>query len=478
MRFPGGGRGHPLERNAVALMSGTVATALVGVLFWTAAARLYPTAEVGRASAVISTAAFLGNLSHLNLGNVYARFLPAAGLRSRSLVRRGLFLTGCLGLVMGTGFVLLWPPSLFASGLEAALFPFAVAILTVFTVQDAVLLGMRAAAWIPVENLLFSIAKLVMLVLLASVVPRGGLVVAWVAPAAVAVVIVVTFLHRTVMPRHMAREASPEGLPGTRALAGYAAGELTTGLMIYIVPMVLPLIIVAELGTEANAYFAIPFVISSALTMTTWNVAVSFVVEAATDERRTRALTRRSLRLAMAVAGLGAAALLVGAPLLLRIFGDSYAAQGAPLLRLMALAAPATVVTTVYTSVLRVRRQVGRIVLVQVLLGTSVLTLTVVLIGSMGITGVGVAYLATELVVGAVLLVPLLRSLRNPAAPMTDAAGAGGRRNDVVRTPDRPAELLSSVDGLASTYATTDPHEPDEQSRANGVLPHSGIDRV
>ena len=178
----------PLERNALALMAGTVTTALVGLLFWTAATHYYSAAEVGRASAVLSTAAFLGNLAHLNLGNVYARFLPTAGQRTRSLVRWGLTMTGALGVVLGTGFVLLWPSgSLFASGVERGLFPLAVGILAVFTVQDFVLLGVGAARWIPVENLAFSIAKLVLLVVLATALPRGGLVLAWIAPALVAV---------------------------------------------------------------------------------------------------------------------------------------------------------------------------------------------------------------------------------------------------------------------------------------------------
>lgn len=404
-----------LERNALALMCGTVATALIGVLFWTAAAHYYTTAEVGRASAVISTAAFLGNLSHLNLGNVYARFLRAAGPRTPALIRHGMLATATLALVLGTGFAVLWPSrDLFASPVERTLFPVCVAVLMLFTLQDPVLVGLRAAPWIPLKNLAFSIGKLIILVVLAGVLPRGGLVVAWVLPAAVAVVAVVAGMHYTWMPRHVDRHPEPAGLPSARDLASYAGAELTTGLMIYIVPMVLPLIVVAMLGTEDNAYFAIPYVISSALTMLTWNVAVSFVVEAASDERRTWLLARRSLRLALLVALAVMVFLLAAAPLVLRIFGDAYATHGTTLLRLMALAAPATVITTVYTSVLRVRRKVGRIVLVQVLIGSTVVTLSTVLIPRLGVTGVGVAYLLAEGVVGLALAVPLLRSIRKP----------------------------------------------------------------
>jgi O-antigen/teichoic acid export membrane protein len=440
-----------LERNALALMVGTVTTALVGLLFWTAATHFYTTAEVGRASAVLAAAAFLGNLAHLNIGNVYARFLPAAGQRTRSLVRWGLLLTGALGIVLGTGFALLWPSgSLFASGAERALFPLAVGILAVFTVQDSVLLGVGAARWIPVENLAFSVAKLVLLVVLAGVLPRGGLVAAWVAPALVAVVVIVSLLHRTFMPRHMGREDLLESLPRPSALAGYAAGELTTGLMIYIVPMVLPLIIVARLGNEANAYFAIPEVISSALTMLTWNIAVSFVVEAAADERRARALARRSLGIALVVSCAGAATLLAGAPLILSIFGPAYADQGTTLLRLLALTAPATVVTVVYTSVLRIHRKVSRVVAIQVALCGIVLTLVSLLIDGLGIVGVGIAYLCAEGGVAVVVLVPLLRSLREPGTPSAGSALQVARPREPP-TPDGPP--VSGYPGIPSPVA-------------------------
>ena len=359
--------------------------------------------------------------------------LPAAaGPHIRRLVRQGMALTATTALVVGTVFVLVWPTdTLFASGTERVLFPLCVAVLTVFTVQDAVLLGLRTAAWIPVKSLVFSVVKLALLIGLASVLPQGGLVLAWVAPAAVAVGVVVWLLHRTVMPRQMAAAGPRHDLPRPRALAGYAAGEYTTGLMAYLVPLALPLIIVAKLGTEQNAYFAVPWVISTALNMLIWNIAASLVVEAATDEESTRTLARRSLKLSLVVAGGGAVVLLLGAPLLLRIFGTAYAEQGEDLLRLMALAAPATAVTTLYTSVARVRRQVGRVVAVQAAIAVLISALTLLLTDDLGVTGVGIAYLVAEGLVGLLLLFPLMRALRAhqpkgvASPPLVGAPGTG-----------------------------------------------------
>ncbi|MGK5110457.1 MULTISPECIES: lipopolysaccharide biosynthesis protein [unclassified Geodermatophilus] len=420
--------GRHLERNALYLMAGTVLTAGVGMVFWVAAARFYETAEVGRAAAVISTAAFLGSLSHLNLGQVYARFLPAAGQQTRYLVHRGLVLIGAVGVLVGTGFVLLWPSEvLFASTAEAAFFPLAVAVLAVFTVQDFVLLGLRGASWIPMKNLAFSVVKLVLLVALAAVLPQGGLVVAWVVPAVVAVAVIQVLVHRRLLPRRMAEADEGHRLPPVRGLVGYASAEFAIGVMSQVIPMVLPLIILHELGAEQNAYFAIPWTINAALNMLAWNIATNFVVEASADEEQTQALTRRSLRLGLLVGGSGALTLLLFAPLVLWLFGGQYAAEGVDLLRLMALAEPFVIITTVYSGVLRIRRQAGRVVIVQGTIAVAIVSLTVLLIPSMGVTGAGLAYLIAEGGVGLVLLVPLIRSLRHrrpAAAPRPDAVPA------------------------------------------------------
>lgn len=59
-----------LALNSLALMLSTVITGGLGLLFWAAAGRLYPVAEVGSASAVITSAVMLSTLSNLSLGSM------------------------------------------------------------------------------------------------------------------------------------------------------------------------------------------------------------------------------------------------------------------------------------------------------------------------------------------------------------------------------------------------------------------------
>ena len=58
-------------------------------------------------------------------------------------------------------------------------FTLATAAMTIFTLQDSVLTGLQTARWIPLENSLYAVAKLVLLVALAALLPTAGPFVAW-----------------------------------------------------------------------------------------------------------------------------------------------------------------------------------------------------------------------------------------------------------------------------------------------------------
>ena len=59
LRFLGSWR-QPVHRDGVALVSSSALSSLVGLLYWVVAARLFPPAEVGVGSALVSTLMLLG----------------------------------------------------------------------------------------------------------------------------------------------------------------------------------------------------------------------------------------------------------------------------------------------------------------------------------------------------------------------------------------------------------------------------------
>ena len=400
-----------LELNAMALMATSGLTALFGLVFWGVAAG-YPAEEVGRTSALISTAMMMSVVASLAVGLIFTRFLGSAGPRSRAMVLAGYGMTSVVAFVLGGAFVLFFADeALFGSAPERAAFPVVVVVLALFALQDWVLIGLQAARWVPIEQLLFSGLKLALVALFAVTAMRNGIVVAWAVPAALAVLVITPVLMLRVLPRRVAKEGAL-ALPTRRELGTLFVGEYATGATSVIVPLFMPLIVVAMLGTEANAYYALPWLISEAVTVLLWNVSSSYITEASNDVRQGHALMRRAWRLSGLIGVAGTPFLFFGAPLLLSLLGGDYAEEGTTLLRLMALALPFTVVHGTYIAIARVHQQMGRVVILQSLSAAVVVALAIALVGPLGINGVGVAYLCAEVLLCAITAVPLVRSFR------------------------------------------------------------------
>ena len=71
----------PLYRDALALLLNSGVTSVIGVAYWTLAARLTSPEVVGLNAALISAMMALGSLSHLGLEGALGGFLPRAGGR-------------------------------------------------------------------------------------------------------------------------------------------------------------------------------------------------------------------------------------------------------------------------------------------------------------------------------------------------------------------------------------------------------------
>jgi O-antigen/teichoic acid export membrane protein len=408
-----------MELNALALMLATVAMAGLGLVFWTVAAHVYPAAQVGTGSATISALTLLATLAQFNLGNVFARFLPTAGQKSRRFVLTGYAGVGLSAVLLGIGFQLLgFGNRLFAGRADRIWFPFLVAVLAVFALQDFVLIARQAARFVPLENVIFSVVKIVLLVVLAELMPGRGITVAWVLPAGLAVLIVSTMLHIRGLPHPGTPGVGAGELPDRRALGGIVAGEYLSSVVGVVVPMALPLMVLWRLGPEANAYFAMPWLIASSLNLLIWNVASSLLVEASSEPEKAQALVRRALKLALLVGAAGGLVEFAGASVILGVLGPNYASQGSDLLRVMAFVVPFNAVLVAWATLMRIQNRVGLVVVQQLVCGVAVLGVTTVLLPRLGITGAGVGYLLAQGVAGLVVAVSLVQMLRSPHEPI------------------------------------------------------------
>ena len=426
-----------LALNSLALMLSTVVTGGLGLLFWAAAGRLYPVAEVGSASAVITSAVMLSTLSNLSLGSMYERFLPVSGWMARSFVIRGYLTITVFALVLGSGFLLVAPVSeMFTSTAEIVSFPFFVAVLAVFALQDQTSSGLGVARWAAAKNVFHAVVKFVLLLALFATAQSTAIIAAWAIPAVLASVVVLRSILRAL--RTEARYKLAPDLPPRRELWSYFGSAYGITALGSLAPLLVPMIVVATLGAEANAYFALTWSIVSALYILISVLVGPFVAEVAGNPEQFSRLTKRFMTMVCIVALGGSFFLAFLAPFGLGLIGEGYRENGTIIVHLAALTIPLSVIGSLYDGLARGQRRMRLAVIVQVIATTIIITGSLALSDSLGIAAVAWAYLAAEAFGAVVLIIPLIRWIRELSrrgqAPPTDGPTPPG-------PPDPPSPL-------------------------------------
>jgi O-antigen/teichoic acid export membrane protein len=203
-------------------------------------------------------------------------------------------------------------------------------------------------------------------------------------------------------------------MPSPIQLLRYATGNYLGTIFALIYTNLLPLIVANNAGVESAAYFYLPWTISTGLQLIAIHLSTSMTVEAALNPEQLGSYSRRAfihaLRLLLPLVAL----IFLGAPWFLSIFGKAYSAEGTALLRWLSLAAIPNVVVVVALGLARVQNKSALIALTQFIVCVLALALTYELLPIYGVTGAGVAWLASQtvgaLLVGLLLLRPQLQS--------------------------------------------------------------------
>jgi O-antigen/teichoic acid export membrane protein len=401
----------PLFRSGHILVVNSAVTAAVGFAFWVVAARLYPPAVVGANATAVSAMMFLAGLAQLNLMSLLLRFVPSSGPRAGRLVACAYLTGGGLSAVAAVVFLLglrTWAPDLVAvlHGPTAVAYVVATTAWSIFVMQDNVLVGVERPGIVAIENLLFSLAKLALLVPFSAWLLTTGVWYAWSFAAVMAVFGTTAYLFLRAIPRFAARSRAVEQTESLRGFLRYLVPDYIGALAWIAASALVPVLVLDLTDPRHAAAFSLTWQIAFTLFAVPAAFGQSLVAhgaahtgDAAADHVRVR---RHVLRLLAPVS----LALIVAAPYLLRLFGPWYESAGTTTMRLVAAAAVPNVVVALAVSHARVTRQMRTVVVTLVSLCVLVLGATVYLVPRVGISGAGWAWLGGETVVAAALLVP------------------------------------------------------------------------
>lgn len=399
----------PLLLNGYALVLSSGATSALGIVYWILAARLYSEEAVGLNSAAITVMFFLANVAQLNLINVLNRFIPSAGRATAGLILKSYLASALMALCVSVIFLLgldIWAPSLSALNSSAgstAWVIFATVSWCIFTLQDGVLIGLRQARWVPLATITYAVVKLALIVLLAGTLPGTGIFVSWTLPVLLLIVPVNLLIFLHLVPAHVRATESVGHTFDLKAILGFVMADYFGSLTWIATITLLPIMVLERVGPAASAYFYLAWNITYALYLVSGNMGMSLVTEGAKDEKNLRVYGNQILQRTLWIVAAAVGLIVVGASTILRLYGVSYADEGATLLRLLSLSAIPYTFVSVYLSMARVQRKMHKIIYVLGALCAVVLSSSYFFLDAYGITGVGLAWLLGQSVVAAAI---------------------------------------------------------------------------
>ncbi len=398
-----------LYLDSIYLIGSNVVAAAFGFLFWTSASRLYEPRAVGLAAATVSVIALLGLLSGMGLDYAIVRFVPQTA-DARGIVASSVTIGAAASIMLSLAFVAgfgVWAPALLPLR-GSVIFVVSIVVATMCTTLvnlfAGVFLARKRPALVFWQAAVLGGAKVLGVVGLAMASRAAvGLIGAWALALATAVAgSIVSFFPRVEQGwrplRPMIRREAINDMTHF-AFANYVA------LVLWGAPtFLLPLLVVNLVGPEATAYFYVAANVASLLAMIPMGVSLSLFAHGSHDEQD---LVRHTLGSARFILLLLVPAILavwlIGDKLLL-LFGRAYSEHATRLLQVLALSALPMAVNFLLFSVRRVQLRMAGVVGSTVWVLAVTLGLSAVLLPRMGLLGAGIASLAAQTSMAAVIL--------------------------------------------------------------------------
>jgi O-antigen/teichoic acid export membrane protein len=392
----------PLYRNSLYLIANAVFTTGLGFFFWMVVARFYTPYEVGVASAIISAVYFLSLLSTLGLDVAIIRFLPKSQ-KPVELINSCLTLNGLIALVVGGIFIAglsLWSPALVFVR-ENAVFILAFLLFafgwTLSGTIGSIFIAKRRAEFNLAKNIIISLLKIPLPILLVLFFHAFGIVSSWGIAAGIAVAICLFFFLPRVQDSY--KPVPNLNLNIVKNIWKYSMGNYFASILASTPSFILPIMIVNLLSGEQNAYFYVAWTIASITFSIPSAASQSLFAEGSHFEDELRINTNKAIRFALVLLVPAIILLVVLGKWLLLLFGASYSSNALTLLWILGSSSIFVGMNSIYFTILLVRHRIRELLVLRGLTTLVVLVASVLIMPAMGIVGIGYAWLGAQALV-------------------------------------------------------------------------------
>lgn len=395
----------PLFKNAYFLMFSSVTSAGSGFFFWLFATRFYSTAEVGLASAIIAAMGLLGMISMLGFDISLVRFLPEQEDKAElinSCLTISFIFSFALTMIFIAG-IELWSPSLIIikeNKLLLLLFVVFTVIVPLHGLQSSgVFVGFRKTEY----SFFQTIAIFLRLAIVPCLVSFGALGIY----ASYGLTLILAFgLGIYLTSKIFSYKLIPTvKIDVVNDIFHFSFGNYFARIFEMLPTFILPIMVINILGAEMNAYFYIAWQISMLLLAVPRWTSTSLLAEGSYNRENLRRDTKKAAKFIFLLLGVAILGIFLFGKYLLWVFGEEYAKNSFEVLSILVLGSIPFAFNSLYATTKRVQKEIKPVIFVYGGIAMITIVGSYLLMQSMGIIGVGIAWVIGNGVVTAGIIV-------------------------------------------------------------------------
>jgi O-antigen/teichoic acid export membrane protein len=385
----------PQTRTSIFLFGQKMVVAFLGYLFWIIAARLFPSEQIGLATAIVAALWMVVVLSMLGFGETLVRFLPTS-LDKSTLVSTVLWIVAGASIVLSILFVWslnFWNESLAVLKDNPAYtlsFVVLAVLWTVMTIYEYLFLSIEKTQYALLQTFLWAVTKLLFLVGFYFLIVTGYKVIffSWLFSGFLTFLVVYRFYLKPNFSLSFVFRASSV-LPYMK----FSLMNCMTLFLTFALQMVMPLLIISKLGKASSAYFYFDWSIAF-LFCTVANAISSAMLARVSNSKED---IKKALKKAMSFFGvlvfIPAIFLFIFAEKILVIFGPEYAQNASVLLRYLAIGTVLYTLFSLYKYWQLVLKRADRTLLVEAFVTISTILFSFLLMEKYGINIIGIVWI-------------------------------------------------------------------------------------
>ncbi|WP_246275853.1 lipopolysaccharide biosynthesis protein [Methanolobus zinderi] len=387
----------PLYRNSLFLLLGRLLNVGMGFLFWLIAARLYPTGEVGIATALITSLGLIVFISSLGFNFSLIRYININV--KENVLSTSIIITTVAAAIVAIAYLVIVNNVLHSISIlqktgYALFFFITVVVNSVFFMSGEAFKALRDTRDFFLQNLALAIRVPLLLpfVFMGNFGIFGAIGVTY-------MISTVFSLHLLLKRANIIPKIDKEYLKESFT---FSSGNYVSNLLYESPALMMPTIILSLLGEEEAALYYIAYSVSNLIWIAPMAISTSLFVEGSYGEGIKRNLIRSGVVVFILLIPSILIVYIFGSTIL-QIFGEDYV-EALSLLHILVLSSFFVVLHNFFVPVLNIQMKVKELMKVNFIRFSLLLGLSYVLLGEYGVVGFGYAWMLSYMVLTLVML--------------------------------------------------------------------------